>query len=70
MSKMRSTIAVCMVVLFATVALFPTVAGTESMKVGKLQSHSSQANSAAILMADGGEPQPPIPVPPAAMSAS
>jgi hypothetical protein len=64
MSKMRSTTAVCMVVLFATVALFPSLAGTQSMKADKLQSQSSQANNAAILIADGGDPQPPIPIPP------
>jgi hypothetical protein len=64
MSKVRSTFAVSMVILFAAVALFPSTAGTEIMKAGKFQSHSSQANSAAILMADGGDPQPPIPIPP------
>jgi hypothetical protein len=61
---------VCVVSLFAAVALFPTMADTESMKAGKLQSHSSQANSAAILMADGGDPQPPIPIPPSSAIAS
>jgi hypothetical protein len=63
MSKMRSTIAVCMVVLFATVALFPTVAGTERMQTGKLAIRSNCVNNAATLIADGGAPQPPIPPP-------
>jgi hypothetical protein len=70
MSKVRSTIVASMVVLFAAVALFPSTAGMEIMKAGKLQSHSPNSGNAATLIADGGEPQPPIPVPPAAMSAS
>jgi hypothetical protein len=64
MSKVRSTIAVSMVVLFAAVALFPSTAGMEIMKAGKFQSHSPNCGDAATLIADGGSPQPPIPVPP------
>lgn len=64
MSRVKTTIAVCMVILFATVALFPNATGIENMKAGKLQLHSSYVNNAAILSADGGDPQPPIPIPP------
>jgi hypothetical protein len=70
MSKVRSTIAVCVVSLFATVALFPNTSGMELSKAGKLQSHAPNSSNAVILSADGGEPQPPIPVPPAAMFGS
>ena len=64
MSKVKSTFAVCVAVLFATVALFPSTAGMELSKAGKLRSHSPNSSNAVILSADGGEPQPPIPVPP------
>jgi hypothetical protein len=65
MSKVRSTIAVSMVILFAAMALFPSTAGMEIMKAGKFQSHSPNSSNAAILSADGTDPQPPIPIPPA-----
>lgn len=70
MSKVRSTIAVCVMSLFAAVALFPSTAGISNLKGARMSVHSNQMNSAEILIADGGEPQPPIPVPPGAMSAS
>jgi hypothetical protein len=63
MSKMRSSIAVCMVVLFAAVALFPSVAGVESAMAGKAQARSTHVGNAVTLIADGGAPQPPIPPP-------
>lgn len=63
MSKVKSTFAVSMVVLFATVALFPTTAGFENVKGGKMLTHASHVNNASTLIADGGAPQPPIPPP-------
>jgi len=64
MSKTRSTMAVCVVSLFAAVALFPSLAGIEQGKAGKLRAISPCACSVEVLVADGGEPQPPIPIPP------
>jgi hypothetical protein len=63
MSKVRSTIAVCVMSLFAAVALFPSVASVESAKAGKAQARSTYVGNAVTLIADGGAPQPPIPPP-------
>jgi len=70
MTKMKSTFAICMMVLFATVALFPCTAGVELSKAGKLQSQAPNSSNALILSADGGEPQPPIPLPPSSVFGS
>jgi hypothetical protein len=64
MSIVKSTIAVCVMSLFAAVALFPINPGIENVKGGTKLTHTNNyVNDATTVIADGGSPQPPIPPP-------
>lgn len=64
MSKFKVLIAGCTVILFATVAVFPSVTGTGFSGAGKLSPASTLSNGGTVLSADGSDPQPrPIPLP-------
>jgi len=52
-----------MVVLFAVVAVFPNLGNAGSFEGSKLNG-ASHATSIEVLIADGGDPQPPpMPLP-------
>ena len=64
MSKAKIQVALCMLILFATVALFPNVANAGFFIGGKLNPPSSPIDGKSFLMADGSDPQPrPLPLP-------
>ena len=65
MSKLKVLFILCMVVLFAVVAVFPNLGNAGSFVGSKLNGAASYATPIEILTADGTDPQPPpMPLPP------
>jgi len=63
MSKLKVLFVLCMVVLLAVVAVFPNLGNAGSFEGSKLNG-ASHATSIEVLIADGGDPQPPpMPLP-------
>jgi hypothetical protein len=58
MSKLKVLFIFCMVVLLAVVAVFPNLGNAGSFEGSKLNG-ASHATSIEVLIADGGDPQPP-----------
>ena len=70
MSKMRVSFILSLVVLFAAVAVFSGVVQVPFLNAGHNNLPAMQHQSAGILTADGGDPQPkPSPFPWLAMAA-
>lgn len=64
MSKLKVLFILCMVVLFAVVAVFPNLGNSGSFQGSRLSGASPSATSIGVLIADGGDPQPPpMPLP-------
>lgn len=64
MSRIKTLLALTMLVLFTVVALFPVVGQVSPLNLGQPSAHASQITSPAILIADGSDPQPnPVPLP-------
>jgi hypothetical protein len=64
MSKLKVLFILCMVVLFAVVAVFPNLGNAGSFQGSKLNGASPSAIPIEILTADGGDPVPvPRPLP-------
>lgn len=58
MSKIKVLFILCMVVLFAAVAVFPNLGHAGSFQGSQLNV-ASHATSIEVLIADGGDPVPP-----------
>jgi len=64
MTRLRIQVALLMLVLSATVAVFSGVVPVPFLNAGKHNLPAIQSNGAIFLMADGGDPQPkPVPLP-------
>jgi len=64
MSKLKVLSILCMVILFAVVAVFPNLGNAGSFEGSKLNGASPSATSIGVLIADGGDPvPPPMPLP-------
>jgi hypothetical protein len=59
MSKLKALFILCIVVLFAVVAVFPNLGHTGSFQGSRLDTASLSATPIEILTADGTDPQPP-----------
>ena len=59
MSKLKVLFILCMVILFAVVAVFPNLGHAGSFQGSKLNGASPSATPIEILTADGPDPQPP-----------
>jgi len=59
MSKVKVLFILCVVILFAAVAVFPSLGNTGSFQRSRLSGASPSATPIEILTADGGDPQPP-----------
>ena len=59
MSKLKVAFILCMVVLFAVVAVFPNLGHTGTFQGSQLNGASPSATPMEILTADGGDPVPP-----------
>jgi len=59
MSKSKVLFILCMVVLFAVVAVFSNLGHVGTLQGGKLIGGTPSASPFEILTADGGDPQPP-----------
>ena len=65
MSNLRIRKTICSLVLLAAVAGYTSVANVESLNSGKLNVEPSFNGDNGILTADGGDPYPRPPKPPA-----
>ena len=64
MSKLKVLFILCMVVLFAAIAVFPNLGLAGAFQGSQLSGASPSATPMEILTADGGDPQPPpMPLP-------
>ena len=64
MSKLRVWATLVMLVLFAAVAVFPTVVQALASKKASRKAAACEFRNTSVLMADGGDPLPnPIPIP-------
>ena len=64
MSKLKVLSILCMVILFAVVAVFPNLGNAGSFEGSKLNGASPSGTSIGVLIADGGDPvPPPMPLP-------
>jgi len=64
MSKLRVRGTLVTLVLFAAVAVFPTVVQALSSKKASRKAAASELRSTGVLVADGGDPVPgPSPIP-------
>jgi len=64
MSKLKVLFILCMVVLFAVVAVFPNLGHAGAFQGSKLNGASPSATPVEILTADGTDPVPsPMPLP-------
>ncbi len=59
MSKIKVLFILCMVVLFAVVAVFPNLGHSGAFPGSQLNGASPSATPIEILTADGGDPVPP-----------
>ena len=59
MSKLKVLFVLCMVVLFAVMAVFPNLGHAGSFHGSQLNGASSSATPIEILTADGTDPVPP-----------
>ncbi len=59
MSKLKVLFILCIVILFAVVAVFPNLGDAGSFQGSKLSGASPSATPIEILTADGGDPVPP-----------
>jgi hypothetical protein len=63
MSKLKVLFILCMVVLFAVVAVFPNLGHARAFPGSRLNG-ASHVTSIEVLIADGGDPvPPPMPLP-------
>lgn len=63
MSKLRVWGTLVTLVLFAAVAVFPTIVQAPRSKQPNDKSAACEAKSTGVLIADGGDPVPPPPSP-------
>jgi hypothetical protein len=59
MSKVKAIFIVCIVILFAVVAVFPNLGNSRAFQGSKLNGASPSVSPVEILTADGGDPVPP-----------
>ncbi len=59
MSKLKVLFILCIVILFAVVAVFPNLGHAGSFQGCRLKGASPSATPIEILTADGTDPQPP-----------
>ena len=59
MSKLKVLFILCMVVLFAAIAVFPNLGHAGAFQGSQLSGASPSATSIQVLIADGGDPVPP-----------